>query len=70
MKKNNIKTINVNELQAQASQVIKETSEGTVFEVMKYSRPSAVIIPYSKYQELKGNCRHCIEEIKEIIKRK
>lgn len=64
------KTININQLQAKASQVIKEVSEGQVFEVMRYSEPAAVIIPYSEYEKLEGECRHCVEEIKEIISRK
>jgi prevent-host-death family protein len=66
MKKNEI--INVNQLQARASQVIKEVAEGKTFEVMRYSEPSAVIIPYKEYELLKGGCRHCVEEIKDLIK--
>ena len=68
MKKNKI--INVNELQAKASQVIKDVQNGEIYEVMRYSEPAAVIIPYIKYEELKGECRHCVEEIKQIIKEK
>jgi|GEM_PF-719216 len=62
------KTINVNELQARASQVIKDVQEGEIYQVMRYSEPAAVIIPFEKYEELKGECRHCVEEIKTIIK--
>lgn len=68
MKKN--KTINISQLQAEASSVIKEVSEGSVFEIMRYSEPSAVIIPFKEYEKLKGGCRHCVEEIKQIIKNK
>lgn len=64
------KTINVHELQAKASQVIKDVQEGNIYEVMRYSEPAAVIIPYNMYEELKGGCRHCVEEIKEIISKK
>lgn len=65
------KTINVNQLQSKASQVIKEVSEdGQVFEVMKYSEPAAVIIPFKEYEKLRGGCRHCVEEIKTLIKNK
>lgn len=63
------KIINVNQLQAKASQVIKEVSEGAIFEVMRYSEPSAVIIPASEYEKLKNGCHHCVEEIREIIKK-
>lgn len=68
MKKSKI--INVNELQREASQVVKEASVGQVFEVMRYSEPAAVIIPIAEYEKLKGGCHKCVEEIKEIIKDK
>lgn len=68
MKKEKIQTINVHEFQAKASQVIKEVKEGATFEIVRYSEPQAVIIPYSEYEKLKGSCRHCVDEIKEIIK--
>ncbi len=63
------KIINISQLQAEASQVIKEVGEGQVFEVMKYSEPAAVIIPFKEYAKLRGGCHKCVEEIKEIIKR-
>ena len=63
------KTINVNQLQSKASQVIKEVSEdGQIYEVMRYSEPAAVIIPFSEYEKLRVGCRKCVDEIKEIIK--
>jgi len=62
------KTINVNQLQAKASQVVKEVSEGQVFEVMRYSELAAVIIPAKEYEKLKNGCHHCVDEIREIIK--
>ena len=65
-----VKTINVNELQSGASKVIKDVQDGEIYEVMRYSKPAAVIIPYGKYEKLKGECRHCVDEIKEIIKEK
>jgi prevent-host-death family protein len=65
---NKNKIINVNQLQAKASQVIKDVQDGEIYEVMRYSEPAAVIIPFSKYEELKGGCRHCVDEIKNIIK--
>lgn len=64
------RTINISQLQAEASQVIKEASEGQIFEVMKYSEPAAVIIPASEYEKLKNGCHSCVEEIKSIIKNK
>lgn len=65
------KTINVNQLQSKASQVIKEVSEdGQIYEVMRYSEPSAVIIPFKEYEKLRGGCHKCVEEIREMIKQK
>lgn len=68
MQKEKVQTINVNQLQARASQVVKEASEGTVFEIVRYSEPQAVIIPYDEYEKLKGSCHKCVEEIKEIVR--
>lgn len=65
-----VKTINVNQLQARASQVINDIQDGAIYEVMRYSEPAAVIIPFKKYEELKGECRHCVEEIKDMISKK
>lgn len=62
------KTINISQLQAEASQVVKEASEGQIFEIMRYSEPAAVIIPFKEYEKLRGGCHKCVEEIKEIIK--
>lgn len=70
MKKEKIQTINVHELQAKASQVVKDASEGTVFEIVRYSQPQAVIIPYKGYEKLKGSCHKCVEEIKTIVNKK
>lgn len=70
MKKQESKTISIHELQARASQVVKEASEGQIFEIVRYSEPQAVIIPYSEYEKLKGSCRHCVDEIKTIVNKK
>ncbi|EKD56596.1 MAG: hypothetical protein ACD_58C00139G0006 [uncultured bacterium] len=65
------KTINISQLQAEASQVIKEVSvDGQIYEVMRYSEPAAVIIPFKEYEKLRGGCHKCVEEIKQIILRK
>jgi prevent-host-death family protein len=63
------KTINISQLQAEASQVIKEVGEGQVFEIMRYSEPAAVIIPFKEYEKLRGGCHKCVNEIREIIKK-
>lgn len=66
------KTINVKDLQAQISQVLKDVQDGDVYEVMKYSEPFAVVLSYEHYLKLKGECRQCIQELRhvaEIVKK-
>jgi len=60
------KTINVNELQAKISSIIKEAQSGVTFEVMRYSEPVAVVLSYADYLKLKGECKYCIQELKSI----
>lgn len=62
----NTKNINVNELQAQISQVLKDVQDGDVYEVMKYSEPFAVVLSYEHYLQLKGECHQCIQELKKV----
>jgi prevent-host-death family protein len=62
------KNINVNELQAKISGILKEVQNGTVYEVMRYSEPVAVVLAYDQYLRMKGECHHCIEELKQIAK--
>lgn len=68
-----MKNINVNELQSSISQVIKAVEGGEDYEVVRYSKPVAVVLSSKKYErllqeliELKGSCRHCVEEFKKI----
>jgi len=60
------KTINVNELQSQVSSILKEVQSDTVFEVMRYSEPVAVVLSYEKYLSLKGECRKCVQKLTNI----
>ena len=60
------KTINVNELQSQISSILKDVQDETVYEVMRYSEPIAVVLSYKKYLTLRGECKKCIEELKHI----
>lgn len=64
------KIINISQLQAEASQVVKEVSDGQIFEIMRYSEPAAVIIPFKQYEKLHSGCHKCVEEIKEMISNK
>jgi len=61
------KTINVNELQANISKVLKEASKGETFEVMRYSEPVAVVLSYEDYLKLKGECKRCIQDLRRLV---
>jgi len=72
-----MKTININELQSKISQVIKSVKKGEDFEVIRYSKPVAVVLSSQKYEkmlaeinELKGSCRKCVDEFKRINTKK
>lgn len=62
------KNINIYNLQANISKIIKETEKGEVYEVSRYSKPVAVLISYKSYLKLKGECKHCIEDLRKLIK--
>lgn len=62
------KKINVYNLQANISKVLKETEKGGVYEVMRYSKPVAVLVSYKNYLKLKGECKHCIEDLRKLVK--
>jgi len=66
-----MKSININELQSKISQVIKAVEKGEEFEVIRYSKPVAVVLSGKKWKkiqqeliELKGSCRKCVDEFK------
>lgn len=64
-----MKNINVNQLQSQASQVVKDAEKGQVFRVMRYGKPMAAIIPYSDYETLKENCQKCVVGLREDLEK-
>ena len=66
-----MKSININELQSKISSVIKDVEKGREYQVMRYSKPTVVVLSQKKYDglmkelvELRGSCRHCVEELK------
>ncbi|MFA6493107.1 MAG: type II toxin-antitoxin system prevent-host-death family antitoxin [Patescibacteria group bacterium] len=63
------KTINVNELQANISEVLQKTQDGEIFEVMRYSKPIAVVLSYEDYLKLRGECKRCVEDLRKIFKK-
>lgn len=63
------KTINVNELQANISEVLNEVKNGEIYEVMRYSEPIAVVLSYEDFLKLRGECKRCVEDLRKIAKR-
>jgi len=61
-----MKNININELQAKISKIMKDVEKGEVYEVMRYSRPVAVIFPKSQYKENSKKCEQCIADFRRI----
>ncbi len=64
------KTINVNQLQAKASQVVKDVENGKTYTIMRYSQPVAVLLSQEQYECLTGECRGCVQELVEKLKNK
>jgi len=62
-----MKTININQLQARISRVMKDVEGGEVYEVMRYSRPVAVIRPKSGEGAEELGCKECIAKIDEVL---
>ena len=60
------KTINVNELQAKISQILQEVQKNTIYEVMRYSEPIAVVLSYGDFVKMRGECKRCVEDLRKI----
>jgi len=64
-----MKTININQLQSQISRVMKDVEGGENYEVMRYSRPIAIIKPKKQVEGSgKVRCDECITKIDEVLK--
>lgn len=63
------KTINVNELQANISEVLQTVQKGEIYEVMRYSEPVAVVLSYEDYRKLRGECKRCIDDLRNIARK-
>ncbi len=61
-----IKNINVNELQAQISGILKNVQRGATYEVMRYSEPIAVVLSYRDFLKLRGECKRCVDDLRKI----
>lgn len=66
------KTINVHQLQAEISKILKDAEAGESFEVLRYSKPVAFLLSWKDYQKLISGveCRQCVTELREFIKSK
>lgn len=64
-----MKNVNVNELQANISEMLREVEKGEIIEVMRYSKPVAVVLSYEDYLSLRGECKRCIEDLRGIAKK-
>ncbi len=62
------KSINIYNMQANISKTLKEVEKGSVYEIMRYSKPIAVVISYKNYLKLKGECKVCIEDLRKLLK--
>lgn len=70
MKTKNTQTINVNELQAKASKVIRNVEAGKTYKIMRYSKPVAVLVSAEEYECLTGECRGCVQDLVRKLKNK
>lgn len=63
-----MKNVNVNELQSNISEILHEVEKGEIIEVMRYSKPVAVVLSYEDYLSLRGECKRCIEDIRTVLR--
>ena len=66
-----MKSITINKLQNDISKVIKEVSEGEVYEIMRYSESQAFLISREHYEQLQSgqNCKACVDDLRKITKK-
>lgn len=67
-----MKNINVNELQNKISQVMREVEAGEVYQVSRYSKPVAFLVPEKEYKELMSGegCKKCVEDLRQLTNSK
>ena len=64
-----MRSINVNKLQSEVSKVIKECEKGTIFEVVRYSKSVAYLVPKKEFEKLQHkDCEKCLAEIRAVAK--
>lgn len=66
-----MKSITTNKLQTELSKIIREVEAGEVYQVARYAEPVAYLISGKDYERLVSgqDCKKCVDEIKEIVKK-
>lgn len=66
-----MKNINVNELQNKISKVMREVESGEVYQVSRYSKPVAYLLPKKDFESaVSGSgCKSCIEDLRKLTKK-
>lgn len=66
-----MKQINVNELQNKISKVMREVEGGEIYQVSRYSKPVAFLIPQKEYlSTISGEgCKECVSDLRNIAKK-
>ena len=66
-----MKNINVNELQNKISQVMRRVEAGEVYQVSRYSKPVAYLLPQKEYKTAVSGegCKTCMVELRKIAKK-
>jgi len=66
-----MKNINVNQLQNQISKIMREVESGEVFEVSRYSKPVAYLMPRDEFEAaVSGSgCKSCMADLRKIAKK-
>lgn len=67
-----MRTININQLQAQISRIMKNVEDGESYEVMRYSRPIAIIRPKKEEKPDSTNAELTakIDRVLELLEKK
>ena len=67
-----MKQINVNELQNKISQVMREVEAGEVYQVSRYSKPVAFLVPEKEYKDSASGegCKKCVEDLRRMTNSK
>ncbi|MCX6812199.1 MAG: type II toxin-antitoxin system prevent-host-death family antitoxin [Candidatus Berkelbacteria bacterium] len=63
-----MKQININQLQNQISKVMKEVEAGEIYQVSRYSKPVAFLLPKEEFESaVSGSgCKKCMEDLRRI----